>query len=363
MWDVVREDGYGMADIYISFRRKDGSWHPAMNMGPEINTEYQESGVRVSPDGKYLLFSRSFPKTKEDGSTYMVGVPYWVDARIIEKLRPDDGAENSEIRPIAYGSSGIKLNNTAGTSEVALTVGDHGYPAWSPDGKTIAFYGYHDNKKTWSIHTINSDGTHYKRLTHTKFKWDNMPVWSPDGTKIVFAREYWDEAEVRHYELWIMNADGSEERQLEALSGGGPRFMPDGRLLYHSEYKDKESEITIADLEGRNIIHLTDNEAEEWDPKLSPDGKQIVFTSNRDGNHEVYVMNVDGTDQRRLTNNDIDDYGPVWSPDGHHIVYQSKGEGASEEDPTGLYIMNKDGSGKRRIVGKGWQPAWRHKGK
>ena len=88
IWDVVREDGYGQADIYISFRQKDGSWLPAMNMGDKINTELQESGVYVSPDGKYLFFSRGEEKVREDGSTYWVGKPYWVDAQVIENLRP-----------------------------------------------------------------------------------------------------------------------------------------------------------------------------------------------------------------------------------------------------------------------------------
>jgi len=88
MWDVVREDGHGQSDIYISFKDKDGSWLPAMNMGPLINTELQESSPRVTHDGKYLFFSRGEWKAKEDGSRNWVGKSYWVDARVIEKFRP-----------------------------------------------------------------------------------------------------------------------------------------------------------------------------------------------------------------------------------------------------------------------------------
>lgn len=87
IWDVVREDGYGQADIYISFKQKDGSWLPAMNMGPQINTELQESSPSVTHDGKYLFFTRGEWKVKEDGSTNYVGKKYWVDAQIIETLR------------------------------------------------------------------------------------------------------------------------------------------------------------------------------------------------------------------------------------------------------------------------------------
>ena len=88
LWDVKREDGYGESDIYVSFRQKDGSWLPAINMGDQINTELQESGVSVTPDGKYLFFSRGQWETKADRSTNWVGRSYWVDAQVIENLRP-----------------------------------------------------------------------------------------------------------------------------------------------------------------------------------------------------------------------------------------------------------------------------------
>jgi|TARA_R110000868_G_scaffold185109_10_gene426945 hypothetical protein len=87
IWDVVIEDGHGQADIYISFRAKDGSWLPAINMGDKINTELQESAPSVTPDGKYFFFTRGYWEVKEDGSTNYVGKRYWVDAQVIETLR------------------------------------------------------------------------------------------------------------------------------------------------------------------------------------------------------------------------------------------------------------------------------------
>ncbi|WP_169305092.1 TolB-like translocation protein [Pedobacter cryotolerans] len=88
IWDSEREDGYGKSDIYISFQQQDGSWGSAINMGGKINSELVENGAKLTPDGKYLLFGRSEEKVKEDGSTYWETKDYWVDAKIIEKLRP-----------------------------------------------------------------------------------------------------------------------------------------------------------------------------------------------------------------------------------------------------------------------------------
>jgi hypothetical protein len=87
MWDAEKE-GKNTPDIYISFRQKDGSWGAAINMGDKINTPLYEQRARVTPDGKYLFFSRGDVKVREDGSRYVIGSPYWVDAKIIETLRP-----------------------------------------------------------------------------------------------------------------------------------------------------------------------------------------------------------------------------------------------------------------------------------
>jgi hypothetical protein len=88
IWDQHAEDGYGESDIYISFRQKDGSWLPAINMGDKINTELSESSGNVTDDGKYLFFLRGEWKVKEDGSENWVGKPYWVNSQVIENLRP-----------------------------------------------------------------------------------------------------------------------------------------------------------------------------------------------------------------------------------------------------------------------------------
>jgi hypothetical protein len=88
MWDAEREGGYGESDCHISFRQQDGSWGATINMGAQINTSLNESAPNVTHDGKYLFFSRSEEKVRKDGSTYRAAITYWVDAQVIENLRP-----------------------------------------------------------------------------------------------------------------------------------------------------------------------------------------------------------------------------------------------------------------------------------
>lgn len=78
MWDAEK-NGVNTPDIYISFRQKDGSWGPAISLGDKINTPAYEQRPRVTPDGKYLFFWRGDKKVREDGSTYWIGNPHWVD--------------------------------------------------------------------------------------------------------------------------------------------------------------------------------------------------------------------------------------------------------------------------------------------
>lgn len=81
--------GYGISDLYISFHHEDGSWTEPKNMGPGINTAAKEAFPFVTVDGKYLFFMSSrVSKLNKTPIPDGPGNVYWVDAKIIDKLRP-----------------------------------------------------------------------------------------------------------------------------------------------------------------------------------------------------------------------------------------------------------------------------------
>jgi hypothetical protein len=82
IWDSEREGGFGDSDLYISFRLKDNSWGPAINMGSKVNSDKWDAYASVTPDGKYILFNRGMDDENDNVDIY------WVDAQIIETLRP-----------------------------------------------------------------------------------------------------------------------------------------------------------------------------------------------------------------------------------------------------------------------------------
>ncbi len=327
-------------DSYADILIKAGKYHEAKSIA--------ESGLKLAKQSgnNFLIRSLSSYLEKIDAAFHKSGKSKAASYTIAYATNASSESSKREIY----------LTNIEDTSKVKITnppKSGGGYLAWSHDGKRIAFYAKYDNKKTWSIHTVNTDGTNWKRLTHADGKWDSSPTWSPDGKKIVFARYYKDSTGLVNDEIWSMNSDGSEQTQIKPLSGGGPCFTPDGRIVFYVESKDEKSEISIANMDGSNLVQLTNNDAEDWHPEVSPDGKEIAFVSKRDGNQEIYSMHINGSNQKRLTTSEVDDSHPSWSPDGSQLIFQSKTAGYWS-----TYMMNKDGSSVRKVIDNGSSAVW-----
>ena len=168
----------------------------------------------------------------------------------------------------------------------------------SPDGRRIVFTSLKDGDL--DIYTMNVDGTDVRRLTTTP-GYDGGPWWSPDGSKIVYRawhpmdsalasyRELLAQRLVRpnRMELWVMNADGSEQRQITRLGGAnfGPSWTPDGqRVIFSSNYRQPRSgnfDLFLVNLDGSGLEQVTSDESFDGFPMFSPDGRSLVWASNR----------------------------------------------------------------------------------
>ena len=179
----------------------------------------------------------------------------------------------------------------------------------SPDGRRIVFTSLKDGDL--DIYTMNVDGSDVKRLT-TQPGYDGGPWWSPDGTKIVYrAWHPADSAGLADYkgllaqrmvrpsrmELWVMNADGTGQRQITNLGGAnfGPSWTPDGRrIVFSSNYKTPRSrnfEVYLVNLDGSGLEQITHHEEFDGFPMFSPDGRHLVWASNR-GNSKPGETNL-----------------------------------------------------------------------
>jgi Tol biopolymer transport system component len=161
-------------------------------------------------------------------------------------------------------------------------------------------------------------------------------------------------------DVFVMNADGSEQRNLSRAPGrdNGHAWSPDGRKIVFVSRRDGKQEIYFVNADGSGLRNLTRSPAHDFAPAWSPDGRKIVFTRSRDffmrANVELYVMNADGSGERRLTRVlGRGDGNPVWSlpgravwsPDGRRLAFSAKREGNFD-----IYVMNADGSGLRNLT-------------
>jgi TolB protein len=239
---------------------------------------------------------------------------------------------------------------------------DKYFPAWSPDGKQIAYYT-HFSWQSWAIMVMDADGSNPHQLTPSGGETicSFGPAWSPDGQRIAFTIEPNPSptCEMKHTEIAVINTDGSGFQILTQNDTNDLTYSwsPDGSQLVFTSNRDGKDEIYIMNADGSNPRRLTPLESMNSMPSLSPDGRTIAFVSNRDGNDEIYLMGVDGSNSTRLTNNPAADWQPAWSPDGRLIVFTS----GSLSEGFDLFVINADGTDLRRLTNTpGWQfePAW-----
>jgi Tol biopolymer transport system component len=228
-------------------------------------------------------------------------------------------------------------------------------PAWSPDGRRIAFEFNPDpdgrNSFLSDIYAMNADGTGVVRLTNA-YGFDGDPSWSPDGRRIVF-----ESTRSGNPEVWVMNADGSGQSPLtrNPAFDGDPAWSPGGQRIAFTSTRDGDREIYLMSPNGTGLKNITQDRANDFDPSWSPTGELVAFVSDRDGNLELYATN-DRSRLKRLTNNPALDAFPAWSPDSSQIVFVSDREEPGNRD---LYVMSAGGgpSARKLTESTAWDQA------
>ena len=215
----------------------------------------------------------------------------------------------------------IELMNPDGSSITPLRVFGSD-PMLSPDGTKIVYCSGKDTLY-WQIYVVDTAGKSPKRLTDVNSGDACGPAWSPDGKKIayyVFANTH----PSRNPAIWIMDADGSNQKRI-AEHGMDPTWSPDGRQIAFSSRHDGVFQIYSMNADGTNIRQLTKTNAENSNPAWAPDGKSIAYISaTSDDRRGLSVMNPDGSQPQGLVHSKHQDFCfPAWSNDGQFILFTS----------------------------------------
>lgn len=259
--------------------------------------------------------------------------------------------------------SEIHVMNADGSEQIRLTHGaaNNLHPAWSPDGRRIAFISEPQGNKA-QVHLMNADGSAGKRLTQPD-KHHFAPSWAPDGKRIAFHAAGEDKPG-----LFSIDADSGKVTRLADSNMGmysdqkdaaRSSWSPDGKRIAFTARRDDLEIRLFNPQEPGKAAPLWQGQGKDrhyYMPAWSPDGKRIAFVSRRDGNAEIYVIDADGANPKRLTDNAAPDLWPAWSPDGSKIAFASQRYGNWE-----IYMMDADGGNPVRLTDspeKDTQPSW-----
>ena len=145
-----------------------------------------------------------------DGSQVSYLTTDWVYDIVFEQNTLSGNEQFQVIVSDKYGSPQLFVLRRSDGAQQQLTYMTHSsyHAAWSPASETIAFVTQDSGND--EIFLINSDGSGLTRITFNDWEWDKHPSWSPDGSQIVF----WSNRESTRQQIWLMNADGSEPRNL-----------------------------------------------------------------------------------------------------------------------------------------------------
>jgi Tol biopolymer transport system component len=242
----------------------------------------------------------------------------------------------------ADGFDPTKLSDTAGGNQS---------PAWSSDGRKIAFVNIQANAE---IYIMDHDGLNEVPLTNDPAI-DVDPAWFPsNGTDNKIAFQSTRDGNTDIYSITFDdsgNVTDTLRLTKKAASDSKPAVSPDGKKIAFASSRGGtgDSEIfvmkaNVPEGETNRPVRLTDNTVSDWKPDWSPNGKKIVFQSYRTGNDEVFVMNADGTRQKNLTENPAEDGDPVFSPDGKRIAFYSSRPIGSVQGDAEIWRMRADGT-------------------
>ena len=282
------------------------------------------------------------------------------------------------MRSVAAGLILLSVASLAGAQApkptvTKLTEPQDDYPDMSPDGGTILFQS--NRSGTWQLWRLARDGSDIARVTNDGFN-HRQPAWSPDGKLVAYSSDRGLSGGQRA--IWLMAAPGADTslrpRKLSAGSGQDvhPKWLPDGRgLVFNRIAADgKQADVYVVTLDGRErMIEL--GAGLNTYAGIDPAGRILVYrgTTTETGssgtveNSDIFAAAPDGSGKKRLTDDPAFDGWPAISPDGTTIAFGSRRGG----DKFRIFLMPIQGGEAREVASPAGyhytQPAWARDGK
>jgi len=227
--------------------------------------------------------------------------------------------QRSDFFETFYTDSSLYVMNMDGLVIKQLTniPGSDFDPAWSPDGKRIAFTSLRDGNK--QIYILDVDSLAVSRLTKPDVNVENsQPAWSPRGDQIAYLVK-----RVGTYQVWMMTDAGLGNTQLvrsgQTLWDFSPTWSRDGKVILYNQRRDSGFSppwVMSIQFDSNSIVTRLNFPQPTEDVEYSPDGLWLVTEGADAGgaNRDIYFMTITGGSRTRLTDDPAEDFDPAWRP-------------------------------------------------
>jgi len=272
---------------------------------------------------------------------------------VIYKLTGNQGIFSSKIAFVSTGTGNKEIytcdfdgfNPGRLTNTKAITLS----PAWSSDGKWLAYTSYASGKPHLYIKNLKE-----KRGSVVSKPGVNItPAWVPGSFSLAATLSFSGDPEI-----YMLTGSGKIIKRLTNMWGidVSPTFSPDGKKMAFVSKRSGTPQIYIKDLASSDLKRLTFDGQYNTTPSWSPRGNEIAYSSLNNGQFNIYVIDITGQNLRGLTLNFGDNESPTWSPDGSLIAFSS-----TREESSRIYVMTAYGTEQRRLLkisGEQTNPKW-----
>ncbi|SHI23897.1 Tol-Pal system beta propeller repeat protein TolB [Pollutimonas bauzanensis] len=324
--------------------------------------DYLAYGSITNSGGQYSVSYRlvdSVRKTQLDGVAFtgtekeLRRISHQIADRIYEKITGVRGVFSTRIAYVLQAGNNYELQiaDADGQNPQVMLRSKQSIisPAWSPDGKRLAYVSFEAGKPVVYIQTLANG----QRVPIANFKGNNSaPAWSPNGQQlaIVLSRDSISQ-------IYTINADGSGLRRVmrSPLIDTEPTYTPDGGSLIFTSDRGGNPHIYKVPVAGGDAQRITFNGSYNISPALSPDANNLVYVTRRDGAFRIAIQNM-GSGSEQLLTAGPDDESPSFAPNGMQILYSSIQGGRSV-----LAVTSVDGRVRQTLSalnGKVREPTW-----